>query len=244
MKQPLSLLLSLLCLTLLVGCSPKEPPAAPIVEPEPPRVLTYHIDRAELSEGLPVELYFEIPVFEGDAHAARRINETLAAVRQTYIDDNAESVREMVRDSMGSEYGPTAEAPYTDAHSAVVHTCDESLVSVAIGYEWYMGGVYDYGVDTYNFSAKDGSPLRLSDLLSGTDDEIRESIVTALLEQYPGVEEAGVTETPMDAIRAMPIGDFHFYVADGVVHVCFNKYEITYGVAGAFDVSLPDTPDF
>ena len=247
MKQTLSLLSALLCLTLLFGCSPAEAPAAepeppvPAVEPEPARALRYHIERTELGEDLPAEMYFEIPVFEGDSDAARRINETLSAVRQAYIDGSAEDVRQMVRDSMGSEYGPTAETPYIDTHSASVFTCDASLVSVAISYAWYMGGVYDYGMDTYAFDGASGEPLYLSDLLGGTDDEIREGIVTALLEQYPGVEDAGVLETPMDAIRAKPIKDCHFYVDSGVVHVAFNKYEITYGAAGAFDVSLPDT---
>lgn len=238
MKRTLSLLAALLSLTLLAGCSKSEPPAA---EPEPPRVLTYQINRSELSAGLPIEMYYEIPLFDGDSDAALRINRTLFAARRSYIESNAEDVWEMVRAAMGSEYGPTAESPYTDTHTATVPTCDEKLVSVVIGYDWYMGGVSDYGVDTYVFSAVDGSPLRLSDLLSGTDDEIREAIITALREQYPGVEFTGSFESPADNIRGKAIPSFRFYVADGIVHVCFNKYEISYGAAGAFDVSLPDT---
>lgn len=239
MKQTLSLLAALLCLTLLVGCSRSEPPAAE-PEPEPPRVLTYSIDRSELSGGLPIEMYFEIPIFEGESDAAFRINRALSAVRWSYIDYNAEEVWKMVRASMGGEYGPTAESPYIDTHTAAVRTCDEKLISVAIAYNWYMGGVNDYGVDTYNFDARDGSPLRLNDLLSGTDNEIKESIITALLEQYPGVKFTGVLESPLSVIRGKSMDSFRFYVENGAVHVCFNKYEISYGAAGAFDVSLPD----
>ena len=232
MKKLLSLTLALLgCLTLLSGCSRGG---------TLPRVLSYQIERTELSDGLPVEMYFEIPVFEGDSDAARRINGSLAAVRQSYIDNEAADVLETVRESMGGEYGPTAEMPYTNTHSATVHTCDASLVSVAIAYDWYMGGVLDYGVDTYTYDAATGERLYLNDLLDGTDGEIKESIVSALLEQYPEIEDAGVMETPMDAVRAMPIEAFHFYVEDGAVHVAFNKYEITYGAAGAFDVTLPN----
>ena len=85
-----------------------------------------------------------------------------------------------------------------------------------------------------------GKRLTLADVTNGTEAEIKERIVNALLAQYPGVEEAGVMETPMDAIRGMKMEDFSFYVKDGAVHVFFSKYEITYGAAGAFDVVLVD----
>lgn len=209
-------------------------------EPEQPKALTYHIEHTDLHEDLPVSMYFDIPVFEGDSEAARKINAELAAVRQTYIDTEAAGVLESVRDSMDDEYGPTEERPYYNEHAANVPTCDESLVSVTIGYNWFMGGVADYGVDTYNYNAKTGERLYLNDLTDGTEEEIKEAIVAALLEQYPGVEEAGVMDTPMDAIRGKDLREFHFYVEDGAIHVAFNKYEITYGAAGAFDVVLPN----
>ena len=240
MKTPFSLALTLLaCLALLGGCARTQTPAAPAA-PEPPPVMTWQIDRATLDEGLPVEMYFEIPVFAGGADAAGRINDTLASVRRAYIDGTAADVREMVRDSMGTAFGPTAEMPYTDTHTAAVHTCDASLVSLTIAYEWYMGGVMDYGVDTYTFDAATGAPLTLRDVLDGSDDALRSSIADALAEQYPDIEGEGLTESPLDTVRAMPVESFHFYVADGAVHVAFNKYEITYGAAGAFDVTLPD----
>ena len=257
----------LLCLALLSGCArtgsvsetpetpePPEPAAAsaptpasepagePTSEPEPeqPKALTYHIEHTDLSEGLPVDMYFEIPVFEGDSAAVEKINADLAAVRKAYVENEAPGVLDMVRESMSSEYGPTKEAPYSNARSAAVETCTEQLVSVTIGYDWYMGGVLDYGVDTYNYNAVTGERIFLTDLLDGTESEIKESIVAALLEQYPEVEDAGVMETPMDAIRAKDINEFHFYVKDGAVQIAFNKYEITYGAAGAFLVTLPN----
>lgn len=257
MKHTLSLTLALLtCLTLLAACAKTEPAPqeqtapepqqqtppteTPAPAPEEPRVLTYEIERTDRSEELPVELYLEIPVFAGDSDAARAINAAFDEVKRAWLDGEAAEVQELVRESMGDGYGPTADAPYTSTHSAAVTTCDETLVSVAIYYDWFMGGVLDYGMHTYNFDAATGAPLTLRDLLSGTDDALREAIAEAFETQYPDAADAGVMDTPADVIRAMPIEDFSFYVEDGAVHVFFSKYEITYGAAGAFDVLLPE----
>lgn len=220
-----------------------EPEPQPEPEPEPRQIapLTYTIEHTDLSEGYPVSMYYELPVFSGgDAAATEKINRALAAGRQEYLEGQAKDELQMVIDSLNDPYGPTAEDPYINEHSAVVTACTEELVSLTLGYNWWMGGVMDYGVVGRSFNAKTGEPLFLTDLLAGTDDEIRESVVNALLEQYPGVEDEGVMESPMDAIRAMDIRAFNFYVQDGAVHIAFNKYAITYGAAGAFDVVLPD----
>lgn len=244
MKTPLSLSLALLCcLALLGGCAKTDAPAAP--EPsaqteQSAAALTYEIEHTDLSEGLPVEMFFEIPVFSGESDAARRINADLADVKRAYLENDAPAVLETVREMTGTEYGPTPEAPYCNARTATVHTCDAALVSVTIAYDWYMGGVMDYGVDSYAYDAVTGERLTLRDLIDAPDDDIRASIADAFLAQYPDSEDAGVTEPPADAIRAMDVADFHFYVEDGKAHVVFNKYEITCGAAGMFDVVLPD----
>jgi len=266
-KISLFLILSI-CLALAAGCA-QQPPApdaggdaapAPQNEPAPapqnepaqsepapapeppapePQPMTYHIERTELGEGLPVEMYFEIPVFEGDSAAARAINAELGAVQEACINDAAD-VLEIVEEAKDGEYGPTEENPYIDTTIALVETCTEELVSVTIAYEWYMGGVLDYGLNAYNYNARTGERVYLTDLLDGSEEEIKESIVTAFLEQHPEAADAGVMETPMDAIRAKDIRDFNFYVQDGIAYVAFSKYEITYGAAGAFDVALTD----
>ena len=250
MKTKLTSLCLALCLTLLAGCAgpaaETEPPAEPAAEApadtaaeQPETALTYRIEREDRSGDYPIELYFDYPVFDGDSPAARRINDDFAAARENFA-ETAETALDMVRESMGSEYGPTEESPYLYTCAATVSTCTEELVSVAVNYEWFMGGVMDYGANTYNYNAGTGERIDLTDLLDGTEDEIKESIIAALLEQYPGVEEAGVMETPMDTIRGMELSAIDFCVVDGAVEVIFDKYEIAYGAAGMFNVTLPD----
>ncbi len=201
----------------------------------------YYIRHVDYDEGLPVSIYLETPVFREDSPALNKIEQQLDELREQFVADRVPTVHEYVRSDLesGSE-SPSAEDPYVAAWSATMFTFDRKLVSFGISYDWYMGGVYDYGMTCYNFSAETGKRLTLADVTNGTEAEIKERIVNALLAQYPGVEEAGVMETPMDAIRGMKMEDFSFYVKDGAVHVFFSKYEITYGAAGAFDVVLVD----
>lgn len=259
MKRTLSLLLSLLLAAALTGCragTPAPEPSAPAGDPAPveqpvpapaetpaetpaePLPVAYTIEHTDLSEGLPIDMYFEIPVFTGGGEAIARINADLAALRDGYVENEAPNVLDLVRADLAD--GGTADgARYLNAHSASVPTCTDALISVIISYEWWLGGVTDYGAQTRTYDAVTGDVLTLPDLVEGTDEEILETVVAALLEQYPGVEEQGVMESPMDTIRAMDPRSIEFYVQDGAVHVCFAKYEIAYGAAGAFDVTLP-----
>ncbi len=201
----------------------------------------YYIEHTDYSDGLPVSCYYEHPCFNGNSDALIEIEDTFDRLEALFAADQAENIKDYAREAVasGGEYAPTAESPYLCEYDAHVFTCTDDLISVGISYGWYAGGVYDYGMNCYNFSAQTGSVVWLTDVLDGTADEIKESIIAALLEQYPGVEEDGVIDTPMDAIRAMDIQDIHFYVLDGRVHVFFSKYEIAFGAAGAFDVLLP-----
>lgn len=199
------------------------------------------IRHTDYSDGMPADIYFEIPVFKGSSNALNRINQFFADVEKQYAGGESLSyARELITGDLAYGHGPTSENPYLAGNDAAVYTLTDSLISVSIDYSWYMGGVFDYGSNGYTFNAKTGDRLFLSDILDGSDQQIKESIVRALLLQYPGVEEAGVMETPMDTIRGMDIKDIDFIVSDGKVCVIFDKYEIAYGMAGMFVVTLPD----
>ena len=199
------------------------------------------IRHTDYSDGLPVDLYYEIPVFKGTGNVFDRINHFFEDVEKQFATgESIKEVKDMVRSVLNNGYGPTYENPYLDGNDATVYTLTDRLISVSIDYSWYMGGVFDYGSNGYTFNAKTGDRLFLSDILDGSDQQIKESIIRALLQQYPGVEEAGDMETPMDTIRGMDIKDIDFFVSGGKVCVIFDKYEIAYGMAGMFVVTLPD----
>ena len=197
------------------------------------------IRHTDYSNGAPVDLYFEIPVFKGRSSALTRINQFFIDLEKQFADeDDLSEIRDMASSFPGS--GLSDEARFLDGNDAAVHTLTDALISVSIDYSWFMGGVFDYGSNGYTFNAKTGDRLYLNDVLSGSDQQIKETIVRSLQIQYPGVENAGVMETPMDVIRAMDIKEIDFIISDGHVSVIFDKYEIAAGMAGMFVVTLPD----
>lgn len=198
----------------------------------------YHMEQTDYSEGLPASITFEKPIFHGDSEAAQRIRLYFDALETAFANDNAENAREYVRDDL--ENGRDGVDDYCADWSTTVFTCTDDIISTGVSYSWYMGGVYDYGMNCCNFDAHSGSMVFLTDVLNGAEGEIKNMIAEAFAEQYPEALDAGVMETPTEAILAKDIRDFSFYVKDGCVHVVFSKYEITYGAAGAFDVTLPE----
>ena len=199
------------------------------------------IRHTDYSEGMPADIYFEIPVFKGNSNALNRVNQFFADVEKQYAGGESLSyARELITGDLENGYGLTREDAYQAGNDATVHTVSDALISVSIDYSWYMGGVFDYGSDGYTFNAKTGDRLFLNDVLDGSDQQIKESIVRALLQQYPGVENAGVMNTPMEEIRNMDIKEIDFIVSDGHVSAIFDKYEIAAGMAGMFVVTLPD----
>lgn len=198
----------------------------------------YHMEQTDYSEALPASITFEKPVFHGDSEAVQSIRLYFDELETAFANDNAKNALEYVRDDLAN--GRDDVDDYCADWSTTVFTCTDDLISAGVSYSWYMGGVYDYGMNCCNFDAHSGSMVFLTDVLNGTEDEIRSMIAGAFAEQYPEALDAGVMETPTEAILAKDIRDFSFYVKDGSVHIVFSKYEITYGAAGAFDVTLPE----
>ena len=115
-----------------------------------------------------------------------------------------------------------------------MNTQTEQLVSVSIAYEWYAGGVVDYGSDSYTFRADTGALLKLTDVVDGSEEDLRAMIEAALQVQDEG---AGIVNT--DLAQTRPLDEFEFYVEDGRVVLPFDKYEAAFGAYGGFAVELP-----
>jgi hypothetical protein len=220
------------------------PKPTPTVEPTPeieaPEDCTVsydpvsHIQRTTLNtEGEGLEIYFEIPVFEESTPGYDKINEFFTSMRDDFFSpDDIAAYREWSVNRPDDE-----EQTYYFTWTADINDWQDEILSVSLSYSWWMGGVYDYGMNSYNFRTDTGEQLILSDLLDGSDDEIREMIISALEEQYQDIEIW--QPDAIEAVREYNVEDFDFYILDGHIHVFFDKYEISYGAAGAFDVELP-----
>lgn len=198
-----------------------------------PRVSILHTALNTQEEKL--EVYYEIPVFEGQEKGYDIINAFFRKLNDEFWGPENESLAWM-KETV-SEYPPSD--TYRDTVTASIYDWTDQYVSVSLSYSWYMGGAKDFGKTNYNFRTDTGEELLLSDILDGSDTEIKDMILDAMVQTYGDIDTyfPGAAET----IQNYSIEDFDFYISDGYIHVCFDKYEIAYGVAGELEVELPIT---
>lgn len=180
-----------------------------------------------------LEIYYEIPVFEGQGEGYDKINAFFQELNDDFWGPENEDLAWMLETV--SEYPPND--TYRDKVTARICDWTDQYISVSLAYSWYMGGVKDFGNTNYNFRTDTGEELLLSDISDCSDTEIKDMILDAMIQTYGDID----TYFPgsSDIIRNYNIEDFDFYISDGHVYVCFDKYEIAYGAAGDFEVELP-----
>lgn len=186
-----------------------------------------------------VDCSFEIPYMAGPSPAADSFNDFFLALYRDFSEKEPGRVREILASAAPGT--PSEENPYRDCWTARVQNCSERWISVSLSYDWYMGGVWDYGIDGYTFDRNTGQRLFLDDVLPGTEEAIQAAIAGGLKEQYPGIEDLADAQgnTPLTALEKIPIRDIDFYIAEGgAVTVVFDKYEIAPGAAGMFTVEV------
>ena len=200
-------------------------------EGDAPEITIRHFELDAGNEN--VEFFYEIPHMEGFTPAAKRFNDFFGALYADFMETEPEKVRELLDASVPGR--PSAYEPYRCCWKAEVQEVSERLISVTLAYDWYMGGVWDYGIDGYTFDRRTGERLFLDDVLPGSEEMIQAAIADSLKEQYPEIGALTDSEgnSPLTALENIQIRDIDFYIVeDGDVTVVFDKYEIAPGVAG------------
>ncbi len=184
-----------------------------------------------------VEFFYEIPHMEGITPAAKRFNDFFDALYADFMATEPEKVRELLDAAVPGR--PSAEDPYRYCWQAEVQEVSERWISITLSYDWYMGGVWDYGINGYTFDQRTGERIFLDHVFPGTEEMIKAAIADGLKEQYPEIAELedGQGNTPLTALERIPVREIDFYIAEGgTVTVVFDKYEIAPGVVGMFTV--------
>lgn len=120
------------------------------------------------------------------------------------------------------------EAGYTYKNGCDVTCKSDKLISITLSYEWYMGGVLDYGTSSYVFDTATGEILKLSDITGLGDDELKRIILNTAADYLP--------DGDISYIEDYTANQFEFCVEDDVIYINFDKYEASYGAAGAFHI--------
>ncbi len=111
-------------------------------EGDDPEVTIRHFELDTGNEN--VGFFYEIPHMEGITPAAKRFNDFFDALYADFMATEPEKVRELL--DAAAPGTPTAEEPYRYCRSAQVRDVSEAWVSVTLSYDWYTGGVLDYGM--------------------------------------------------------------------------------------------------
>ncbi len=193
-----------------------------------PTKTTYIHHRALEPQGLRLNCYFEIPVLEETGEGGRRINAFFEGLETDFFSGKNEDLTFIWESSAeGDPYDST----YQYYRDATVTFEDEGLVSTAIHYYWFAGGVQDYGSDRYTFLRDTGEVLTLTDLVEEDQEEIMEAVIAAFSPEDPGYEDIN-----FEGLRARPVEELKFGLYPDGLWVFFDKYEIAHGAAGAFSV--------
>lgn len=187
-------------------------------------------------------VYFEIPVFADATGGYAVINDFFRQKQEAFFSPTNETLAGLPEIAAQMQETLPGDTCFY-ATTAAVHDSTEQVFSVSLNSSMYFGGVASGESECYTFDPQTGEQLSLAELVSvGSVEELKELIVQALVEQYPGMDARGDI---LDNVYNLDytLDDFNFYVQDGQVWIDFDKYEIAEGAAGAFSVSLPLTLD-
>ena len=178
-----------------------------------------------------MEVYFEMPVFDNASGGYQVINQFFQQKQEAFFSpDNPSLARAQEWDSPENHIPPNE--IYTYCYTVQIKDCTDQLFSATLSSSWYMGGQYDAGTDAYTFRVDTGELLGLDDLLEGSEAEIKEMVAEAAVQEY------GVGTAAVETICSDTLDQFQFYVSEGHIFVCFDKYELPEVGPAVLDVEL------
>lgn len=190
------------------------------------------------SKGYNLEIYYEIPVFNENEAGYQKINAFFLNLQDEFLDAENEDLIWVWECTIGNP--PDNSSPYLYISNARVNARTAKLVSITLDSCIYIGGVYNAELTDYNFRTDTGEQVFLTDMIDGTETEIKEMIVNTVKQSYPDIET--VNSDALNSIRNRSLGDFHFYVSDNHIFIRFDQYDLygmAYGSSLDFDIELP-----
>lgn len=165
--------------------------------------------------------------------ADQTINSVLQAEYQKFLETDYSEALEIIRE----------DETFYDVTTAQVLYNDKGLFSVLLSYDWYMGGVTDYGGTGCTFDLSTGEQLDIGDLFPKKDQKellrkLKSTVVDVVRRNYAPDDPNLVDDIKnslnksYNTLEALP-----YYISpEGEVVLYFSKYAIAYGAAGDFTI--------
>lgn len=168
------------------------------------------------------------PQFSGNSEAAKKVNKILSKECKKFMkSDNAADLEESVKGLIKSgNINENTFVYHYNGECKIVYN-KNGIISIRTLYDWYAGGVNDYGLGGINYDLINGKKLNYKDVVSGNGKKkLLKSIKNTVKNKYDA-------NRLCNAVKK--IKNYDFYLQGNMVYVCFDKYEIAEGAAGAFE---------
>ncbi|MDE6107432.1 MAG: hypothetical protein K2F83_02000, partial [Oscillospiraceae bacterium] len=186
-----------------------------------------HIIRTTLDpQGYGLNVYFEIPYFYpeyGCYGDTEKLNQFFRDLKDEFFSPSNTNLLNLWESAQ--QYHT---AGLTYQWNAQVTFLSKTLVSVNLQFYWYGGGVSSLGSKSYTFRTDTAELLTLTDVAEGTEEEIKDAILTAIKEMP---ERFYDPEAVLAAAEKYALEDLNFHVCPDGIEIEFDSYEL--GRSGA-----------
>ena len=248
-KISIMLVICMLALMLFSACDSGNSPA-PVEETEPaiteevketePPVFdtNYEIEtigeKDENENGEVIgDCHFQKVVFINPDEALAKINDEInEECNEFFSEGNGMGYEEYFSQLTDEAKVGLAEYPYLATYDVDSVFIDDNYVSIIYKWEWFAGGVYNYGSTGLNFDLKTGEELDFEDLFANEADarSAFENAVNAIIDE----QSEAFFEDAKETVKNYDLDDVKFSLNGKFITIYIDQYEIAPGASGAF----------
>ena len=178
-------------------------------------------------------VYEQVVVLD-DSEAVEKINRAIEDDGRAFIDPRSISIYESEEEL--EEFLELAVLDYGDlfydASATVTHNGD-GILSIRMGTEWFMGGVFNADYYGMTFDLETGEKLNVLQVIGGDAEEVEEELNTIICEYVTEAYGPGLFDAPERILEDYSVEAYKFYVEEGQIIVTFDTYTFAPGAAGA-----------
>ena len=183
------------------------------------------------------DCHYQKVVFTNPNEALAKINSEIAEECDEFFDEGMgkqyEEYLKELPDSMKADLPTYPFVATVDVKDVYI---DDNYVSIIQDWDWYAGGVHNYGSTGLNFDLKTGEELDFEDLFASEADARTafETAVNAIIDEQPEAFFDDAKET----VKNYDLDGVNFSLNGKVITVYIDQYEIAPGASGAFTVVI------
>lgn len=169
---------------------------------------------------------YQYPQFKGTSKQIKNINKAIKKKCDAYMKSSeAKSLKNYTQESIKNNAFFSKDEKYYYSTKCKVTYNKNNIVSVAMTWNWYAGGVGNDGTYGFNYNLKTGKKLTYKDVISGNAKSKVLKAAKKFLKDY-------YTEQSTKAYNKIKKkSSYNFYFKPKKVYICFESYELDLGAS-------------